>query len=40
VRIANLKERPVSDSDAKAILHDVFVQGILPIRLLPQASNL
>jgi hypothetical protein len=38
--IANLKERPVSDGEAKGILHDVFVQGILPIRLLPQASNL
>src|SRR5438552_9748300 len=36
--IANLKERAVSDTDAKAILHDVFVQGILPIRLLSEAS--
>src|SRR6059058_4412624 len=38
--IANLKDRAVSDTDAKAILHDVFVEGILPIRLLPEASNL
>src|SRR5438477_791993 len=38
--IANLKDRAVSDTDAKAILHDVFVEGILPIRLLPDASNL
>jgi len=38
--IANLKERLVSDTDAKAILHDVFVKGILPIRLLPEASTL
>ena len=38
--ITNLKERSVSDTDAKAILHDVFVKGILPIRLLPEASNL
>ena len=38
--IANLKERSVSDADAKAILHDVFAKGILPIRLLPDASNL
>lgn len=38
--ISNLKERTVSDTDAKAILHDVFVKGILPIRLLPEASRL
>ena len=38
--ISNLKERTLADPDAKAIIHDVFVQGILPIRLLPQASNL
>jgi hypothetical protein len=38
--ISNLKERTLADPDAKAILHDVFVQGILPIRLLPEASNL
>jgi len=30
----------VSDTEAKAILHDVFVKGILPIRLLPEASSL
>ena len=38
--ITNLKERSVSDTDAKAILHDVFVEGIFPIRFLPEASNL
>jgi len=38
--IDHLKELPLSDSQAKAILHDVFVQGILPIRLLPDASDL
>ena len=38
--IANLKDRSVSDTDAKAVLHDVFVKGILPIRLLPEASHL
>ena len=38
--IANLKESAVSDTNAKAILHDVFVKGILPIRLLPEASSL
>jgi hypothetical protein len=38
--IENLKENAVSDTDAKAILHDVFVKGILPIRFLPEASSL
>jgi hypothetical protein len=38
--IANLKDKLVSDTDAKATLHDVFVQGILPIRLLTEASKL
>jgi Domain of unknown function (DUF932) len=38
--IAHLKDSPVSDTDAKAILHDVFVKGILPIRFLPEASTL
>ncbi len=38
--IGNLKERNLSDTDAKAIIHDVFVQEIMPIRLLPEASNL
>jgi len=38
--IASLKDRAVSDTDAKAIIHDVFVQGIMPIRLLPEASSL
>ena len=38
--ICKLKERGLTDADAKGIIHDVFVQGILPIRLLPDASNL
>src|SRR3989442_9557491 len=38
--IGKLKERSLTDADAKGIIHDVFVQGILPIRLLPDASNL
>jgi len=36
--IERLKERTLSDGAAKAIIHDVFVNGILPIRLLPDAS--
>lgn len=38
--IKNLKNQNLADEHAKAIIHDVFVQGILPIRLLPEASNL
>jgi hypothetical protein len=38
--IENLKERLLSDTAAKAIIHDVFASGILPLRLLPEASNL
>ena len=38
--IVSLKGRDLSDMQAKAVLHDVFTQGILPIRLLPDASNL
>ena len=37
--IESLKSKEISDLDAKATIHDVFVQGILPIRLLPEASN-
>ena len=38
--IENLKARPLSDIQAKVMLHDVFAEGILPIRLLPEASTL
>ena len=38
--IETLKGLPLSDSQAKSVLHDVFTQGILPIRLLPEASKL
>lgn len=38
--ILNLKGRALVDTDAKAIIHDVLVQGIMPIRLLPEVSNL
>jgi hypothetical protein len=33
-----LKGRPLSDREAKAIMHDAFVKGIMPMRLLPQVS--
>jgi hypothetical protein len=35
--IENLKARPLSDKEAKVMLHDVFTEGILPIRFLPEA---
>ena len=38
--IDHLKELPLTDLDAKAIIHDVFVQGILPIRHMPDVSTL
>jgi hypothetical protein len=38
--IENLKARPLSDLEAKVMLHDVFTEGILPIRFLPEASSL
>jgi hypothetical protein len=38
--ILDLQARNLSDTDAKAVIHDVFVQGIMPIRLLPEVSNL
>jgi hypothetical protein len=38
--IHDLKARSLSDIDAKVMLHDVFTAGILPIRLLPEASSL
>lgn len=38
--VLDLKGRNLSDTDAKAVIHDVFVHGIMPIRLLPKVSNL
>src|SRR5438477_10726594 len=37
--ISSLKELPLTDAQAKAIIPDVFVQVILPSRFLPHASN-
>lgn len=30
----------LTDSEAKAVIHDVFVKGVFPIRLMPQVSGL
>ncbi len=37
--IDDLKERRLSDIEAKATMHDVFAKGLMPLRLLPQASR-
>jgi hypothetical protein len=37
--IERLKERQITDGEAKAMIHDVFVRGILPVRLLPMVSK-
>ena len=37
--IKGLKERWIADMEAKALMHDVFAQGLMPIRLLPDVSN-
>lgn len=37
--IERLKTRQLTDGEAKAMIHDVFVQGILPVRLMPRVSR-
>ncbi len=37
--IERLKTRELADEDAKTLMHDVFVQGILPVRFLRQVSE-
>ena len=37
--IANLKRQTLADVEAKAIIHDVFAQGIMPVRFLPDVSK-
>ena len=37
--IKGLKERWIADMEAKALMHDVFAQGLMPVRLLPDVSN-
>jgi uncharacterized protein DUF932 len=34
-----LKERRLVDVEAKAVIHDVFAQGLMPVRLLPGVSQ-
>ncbi len=37
--IADLKQQILSDIAAKALMHDVFTRGMMPLRLLPQVSR-
>jgi hypothetical protein len=37
--IATLKDRRLIDMEAKALMHDVFAQGLMPVRLLLDASR-
>ena len=37
--IKGLKERWIADMEAKALMHDVFAQGLMPVRLLPDVSR-
>jgi hypothetical protein len=37
--VASLKERWLADLEAKAMIHDVFAQGLMPVRFLPDVSK-
>src|SRR5439155_222254 len=37
--VASLKERWLADLEAKALIHDVFTQGLMPVRFLPDVSK-
>jgi hypothetical protein len=37
--IGDLKRRTLADMEAKALLHDVFTQGLMPVRFLPEVSR-
>src|SRR5713226_7189820 len=38
--IERLRSRELTDGEAKAVIHDVFVGGVLPVRFLPQVSEM
>jgi len=38
--IERLKSKELTDGEAKALIHDVFVGGVLPVRFLPQVSEM
>ena len=37
--IGSLKDRKLLDLEAKAMIHDVFAQGLMPVRFLPEVSR-
>jgi hypothetical protein len=37
--IAHLKHTRLVDMEAKAVIHDVFARGLMPVRLLPDVSK-
>ncbi len=37
--ITQLKARPLADAEAKTIIHDVFVGGLMPLRFLPDVAE-
>jgi hypothetical protein len=37
--VEKLKQRPLTDGDAKGLIHDAFVRELMPIRLLPEVSR-
>jgi hypothetical protein len=37
--ITQLKARQLADPQAKAIIHDVFAGGLMPLRFLPEVSQ-
>ena len=37
--VERLKSRPVADLEAKALIHDAFASGLMPLRFLPEVSR-
>jgi hypothetical protein len=37
--VERLKERALPDIEAKALIHDAFAQGLMPVRFLPWVSR-
>src|SRR5207245_10461693 len=38
-KITDLKRRALADIQANALIHDVFTQGLMPVRFLPDVSK-
>lgn len=38
--IEQLKTHQLADGEAKALIHDIFVRGVFPLRFLPQISSM